>query len=179
MLDNCHCNRPRTAHNLDGSRRGPSTCTSSLAGSLMLRRCALGSSTTSAGAALRRQDVLRVRRGAGSATARRSGTRGASCSSTWRDSKIDHRARGANTQLGAARSRAPARLARPGAAQSGVRPAPRRPARPRSASDCTVALAVRVAAAPTSVCCVHADCPIRSTVAGQHPPSHRRLSVRC
>ena len=106
VLDNCHCNRLRAPHKSDGSPRGPSTCTSSLGGSLMLRRCALGSSATSADAALRRQDVLRVSHGAGPAAARRSRTRGASLGSTWRESKIGLRERGANAQLGAARSRA-------------------------------------------------------------------------
>ena len=57
----------------------------------MLRRCALASSATSADAALRRQDVLRVSHGAGTAAASRSGTRGVSRGSTWQDSKIDHR----------------------------------------------------------------------------------------
>ena len=139
----------------------------------MLRRCALvRSNATSAGTALRRQDVLRVSHGAGTATAWRSQTRGASLASTWRDSKIDHRERGANAQLGAARSRALARPARPSAARSGVHPAPRRHARARGASDCTAALADRAAAAPISVCRVRADCLIRSTVAGQSSSSY-------
>ena len=55
---------------------------------------------------------------------------------------------------------------------------PRPPPRARGASDCTVALEGRAAAAPISVCRVRADCPIRSTVAGQHPSSHRWLSER-
>ena len=58
MLDNCHCNRLRAPHKSDGSPRGPSTCTSSLGGSLMLRRCALGSSATSADAALRGYNLM-------------------------------------------------------------------------------------------------------------------------
>ena len=172
MLENCHCNRLRAPHKSDGSPRGPSTCTSSLGGSLMLRRCALGSSATSADAAHRRQDVLHVSRGAGPAAARRSRTRGASLGSTWRESKIDHRERGANAQLGAARSRALARPARPSAARSGVHPAPRRHAPARGASDCTAALADRAAAAPINVCRVRADCLIRSTVAGQSSSSY-------
>ena len=79
----------RTPHSSHGSPQGPSTCTSSLGGSLMLRRCALGSNATSADAALRRHDVLRVSHGAGTATARRSGTRGRRCTSTWSNSQID------------------------------------------------------------------------------------------
>ena len=55
---------------------------------------------------------------------------------------------------------------------------PRPPPRARGASDRTVALEGRAAAAPISVCRVRADCPIRSTVAGQHPSLHRWLSER-
>ena len=81
----------------------------------------------------------------------------------------------AHAQLGAARSRAPARPARParpGAAPSRTRPVPAM-ARPRSRRQrFTVALADRAAAAPISVCRMRADCLIRSTVAGQSSSSY-------
>ena len=62
----------RTSYKPDGSRRGASTRAGSLDRFSRPRHCALASNATSVDAALRRQDVLRVSRGAGTTTARRS-----------------------------------------------------------------------------------------------------------